>query len=282
MQLKPNNFDLKGFFASMIESPDKMYPKLYSLLERKDVFRLHAFVELGGVSKIFEFLTRYYGTNEEHQIIKWLEILNHEHFPIDTSLIGELGLGNFINKQIKQKWKTLAPLTALTNSIEQKWYQYAKQEKEEKSKRICSKKVIFPDARDQYEKAIKFKRNDKVCQLLPRHHRKDIINGLNGEHAVQSILRVSNRTNTVLDAAAHSQNGFGAEDYHDHLQNGHENGNEYTLEYVEIEDHDVEMSNNSNTEEEEDDIDFMSDEVPWHSPIGLSLSLLSRSMSDWM
>lgn len=245
----------------MISSPDAMYPKILSLLNNKDVFRLHAFVELGGVSKIYEYLTRYYGNNEQHQIIKWLEILNHEHFPIDTSLIGELGLGNFINKQIKTKWKTLAPLTALTKSIEQKWYNFAKMEKEEKSKRICTKKVIFPDARDQYEKAIKFKRNDKVSQLLPRHRRKEIVNGINGEHSVQSILRVSNGSN---GAVFHE---IGGEEYH---ENHHENGNEYTLEYVEIEDHDVEMSNNSNTEEdEEDDIDFMSDQIPWHCPIGL-------------
>jgi len=266
VQLKPNDFDLKGFFHSMLQSPDSMYSKLCSLLDRKDVFRLHAFVELGGISQIYEWLTRWYGNNEQQQIIKWLKILNHEHFPIDTSLIGELGLGTFINKQIKNKWESLAPLTTLTGQIEQKWYRFAKMEKEAHSKRIRSKKVVFPDAREEVEKQIRFRRNDKPSQLLSRCKQTDS-NALSADnpHSGQSILRKSSASNDLADGSPAIPDIPGHE--------YHENGNEWTMEYVDIEeDHDIEMSNNSNTEEEdEEDIDFMIEEVPWHRPLAMHI-----------
>jgi len=192
--------------------------------------------------------------------MKWLEMLNHEHFPsIDTEIIKWLGLGNLINKQIKTKWKALAPLTTLTGSIEQKWYRFAKREKEAHSKRSRSKKVIFPDDRQKCEEQIRFKRGDKPSQLLP-HHRRGQTAGDGAEHHIQSILKNTNTAAPEPDAVYddHQPPQFGDE--------SDDSDNEYTLEYVE--DHDVEMSTNDDTDDDGgDEIDFMIDEVPWHCPL---------------
>ena len=262
LQLKKSSFNLKDFVSKIFESPDKMHPKLQSMLN-KNSDTLHAFIELGGLSKIYEYLQYYYQRNDELQIIKWLKILNHQHFPVDTELIKQIGLTQFINKQIKSKYNNhnnhnQSPLISLTQSIEQKWIKELKEQKKKFNQRDPNRKrVSYPS---QVENRVVFKKYDKPSTIKSKQnkHRSSSNSNSNSNHIPKPILMRKSM-----------KNGHNLQSNHNHdinQQNGRDlmefeiEDNEYTLEYVE-EDNDIDMDGNSNnkyesTDDDDDDIDL--------------------------
>ena len=255
LQLKKSSFNLKDFFSKIIESPDKMYPKLESMLN-KNSDTLHAFIELGGLSKIYEYLQHYYHQNDFLQIIKWLKLLNHDNFPIDVELIKQIGLGNFLSKQIKIKSKQQQhnDLIKLTSSIEQKWYKFAKKEKQEIQQRDKNRKRVSIPQKN-YKMTISFKKYDKPSMINHgkyhnNHNNEKVIN-------IEPILKCKNKNNDNNN----DHNGYNHNHNRDLMEFQDHNDDKYELEYVEMEDNDIEMDGNndkyqSTDDDDDDDIDL--------------------------
>ena len=254
LQLKKSSFNLKDFVAKIFESPDKMYPKLQSMLS-KNSDTLHAFVELGGLSKIYEYLQHYYHRNDELQIIKWLKILNHEHFPVDTELIKQIGLTNFINKQIKSKWKhNNDSLISLITSIEQKWIKELKEQKKQINERDPNRKrVSYPS---QYEKQVVFKKYDKPITINNKRSssrsKSSISISTSSSHTNPTPILIKKTSTPSISSQFNGMDDFHGRDLMEFEDT------EYTLEYVE--DNDVDMDGNDDkyesTDDEDDDIDL--------------------------
>jgi len=221
------------------------------------------------MAKIYEWIKIFYKNNDEIQTIKWLEVLNHDNFPIDTDLIRNIGLGNFINQQIRTKWKNLS---ALISKLEQKWYQFAKHEKEMFSKRNAMKKIFIPEAH-LCRTQIVFKRNDKPSQIQNICKQKK---NKSKPIQIRSILMTKKRdaNYTEIEATNHDQTHL--------MMHSDDNDNEYTLEYIGIDDeeNDVSMEENEDDETSEDfnmDLlqnrkdDEMKNEVVWYKPLRLDV-----------
>eukprot|EP01084_Bolivina_argentea_P068717 125076_1 len=250
ISLKKSKFYLKEVFSNMIESPDKMYDKLKRMLN-KNSDTLHAFIELGGLSKIYEWLNKFYTNNDENQIIKWLEILNHDNFPIDTELIRNIGLGNFINKYLSKSHSTL------TNSIQQKWYNFAKAESEQHSKRqLQSNKKVSIDITQQQ---VIFKRTDKPSSITNKKHK------LKNKHnckQINSILKNGKMNSKIRNNIKILNDIYNLDDeQHKDIdkdinsENKNKNVDGDILEYVDIDDDDIAMCDSQNTDNDDDDDD---------------------------
>ena len=256
IQLKPSSFNLKDFFSKMMQNSDFMHSKLIQMLN-KDSNTLHAFIQLGGLSKICKLLKSSYNNNNQRNVIKWLQILNHDNFPIDIELIRVLGLGQFINDQIKNKWQNVSTIINLTACIADKWIKAAK---ESNSKKISTGKRVLFFEKDLCEKRIIFKKNDKPIQINEAHktsnHKKS--------SRIESILKASKNNKNLIENVPNDLGDFT-------MDNQIGNGNEYTLEYVDIEDddHDIAMDDMS----EDEDFDLMQNKkdmketIAWHCPL---------------
>eukprot|EP00484_Ammonia_sp_Unknown_P024244 CAMPEP_0197049592 /NCGR_PEP_ID=MMETSP1384-20130603/24709_1 /TAXON_ID=29189 /ORGANISM="Ammonia sp." /LENGTH=417 /DNA_ID=CAMNT_0042481891 /DNA_START=35 /DNA_END=1288 /DNA_ORIENTATION=- len=276
LQLRKASFNLKDFFAKIIESPDKMYPKLQQMLS-KNSDTLHAFVELGGLSKIYEYLQMYYDQNDESQILKWLEVLNHDNFPIDRELISQIGLGNFINKQIKHRWRNSNDsVITLIQSIEQKWCQFAKREKEreERCKQSATKRVNIHEDNQRVEQVVVFNRKDKPSQIksqsasFSKQHKsakvQSILRSNSTAHSVHDKPDELEKHMDVINGEHNDEQNLAPQAHNQHegelMQGLDENDAEFTLEYVEMpddtEDIDMDGTHNESTDDEENDIDL--------------------------
>eukprot|EP01083_Nonionella_stella_P257396 881104_1 len=288
LQLRKATFNLKDFFTKLIESQDRMYAKLEEMLN-KNSDTLHAFIELGGLAQIYKVLSSMYQNNNEFEVIRWLKILNHPNFPIDTDLIRTIGLGNFINQQIKKKYPKC---NTLATSIEQKWYQFAKQETimhQNRSK--TNTKTVRILQGNLCRKEITFKKNDKPSKIKNKSHIKRM------DHSPQSILRPS-RTNryNMNTLSMHRMAIMAPEIMHEEPMHVAPE-REYTVEYVPIADEehaDMDISDTDDnmdmSESNDDDIDFMmncdddagvnemKEVIPWHRPMALRLEYTTNDM----
>ena len=199
-----------------MQCPDFMHSKLIQMLN-KNSNTLHAFIELGGLSKIYKLLKISYNNDNEREVIKWLQILNHDQFPIDIDVIRALNLGKFINTKIKAKWDNVdSNISNLTSSIKEKWLDFAAKENQITNEN--KKRVLFYE-RDLCEKRITFKKYDKPIQINGIYKESNHDKAIN----VESILK-STKNHKVYTESPSNDLGDLSMDY----EVG--NRNEYTLE----------------------------------------------------
>ena len=246
IQLARSAFNLKELFCKMSASPDIAHAKLEAMLRKKSV-TLHGFVELGGLSLIFGWLRRRYAARDATAMVRWLRVLNHDGFPIDTALIGDIGIGSFLKEKLSafdgggDADGEAAAVRALSGAIQRKWFEFAK-------------------AQQQLRNFAHSNSETRTVRFAERHlFRNEIRRDRDAPThvAMAPILKKSSRTATALsDAEAVSFEHCDEE----------ATANEYTLEYLDIDDGaalvDDDEEEDEEDEEEEEDVDM--DEQPRH------------------